>query len=168
MQGDSAIRRDLKNAGFVEMWSDMNLTYGGMWVRPEERSHDQVPNYYDVIEITDLDSACGADGQVLVTSRSTSFDYAHKGELKSAVASHGGEETIKRVAREDKAGARLLLAAWLAEYGIADPNGYGDGCFVATIDREAHKGAREPWEATVNGWGWAAFRRAVQEAIEAS
>lgn len=165
MATQESIRALLKANGYEEMWGDVDLLYGATFLKASDTEPAGAAGWYDVIEIVDLDSACGADGQVMVTSRNTSFDYAHGKDLKRAVDCHGGLETLKHVARENKSDARKLLAVWLHGYGIADPNGYGDSDFVATVDREAHKHAKEPWESNVQGWGMAALERAVEEAI---
>lgn len=160
----TTIREELEAARFEELWADVNLEYGGMFIREGDKLGD-VAEYYDVITITDLASACGADGQIMVESRNTSYSYARGNALKSAVNCCGGVESLKATARIDKRAARLMLAGWLVEYGISDPNGYGDGAFIATLDYDAEENASESWSSNVEGEGDAAFLKAIQEAI---
>jgi hypothetical protein len=147
------IRKDLENAGFVEVWADVDLAYGGIFIRDER--------YFDVIRITDLASACGADGQVLVEALTTAFPI-DKHQLASVLSSQGYDS----LTHIDKEYRRVVLASAMVEYGLYDPQGYGQSYFVAILDRSDYNDAREKWEVNVKGWGMAAFRRAVGAAID--
>ena len=143
------------------MRADVSLQYGGMFIRDEQ-------DYFDVIKITDLASACGADGQVMVEALVTSFDYLNKGELKSMLDFSDCKRVLTRkdIGKADK---RLLLAAEMISYGIYDlaTSYHGPQTpFVAILDRAGHRDSREKWEVNVRGWGQAAFRRAVNLAID--
>ena len=152
------IRKDLEKAGFVEVMADVNLEYGGVFMR----DHD----WFDVIRITGLDSACGADGQILVEALTTSFDYVRGKAQWQSILSFSDAKRYLTQSHISKADKRLLLAEAIVSYGIYDPASYSQSYFVAILDRKAHKDAREPWEANVKGWGYAAFRRAVNMAID--
>ena len=49
---------------------DINLEYGGTFIDLSEWKHD----YVNIVEVTDLDSACGFRGAILVESKSVGID----------------------------------------------------------------------------------------------
>jgi hypothetical protein len=51
------------NPDWTEVYSDVDITQGAMWIK-------DYGGYADILEVTDLDSACGAVGRVLVTEGS--------------------------------------------------------------------------------------------------
>lgn len=50
---------------------DVSLEYGGLFVNLDNVRH----GYADVVEVTDLDSACGAAGMVLIEKGSVCLDF---------------------------------------------------------------------------------------------
>lgn len=157
------IRKDLESAGFVEVYADVDLEYGGIFIKDEKY-------WFDVIRITDLVSACGADGQIMVEALTTDFDQLDKNKLKS-VLSFTDSKRLLTSKYVTKAYKRLLLAADMVGYGLYDPvdNPYHgpNTPFIAILDRVDYRESREKWEVNVKGWGQAAFRRAVNHAIDA-
>lgn len=179
MTTDKQIINYLKAEGYTPMFYDVgDLSYGGVFVKPDEYEEHNCPVSFDIIEITDLDGVCGASGQVLVQAKSTSFDFdsAQHGGMVKALDCCGDRDTLKAVAREDKRQAQLMLAVALDSYGISDPRGYGNGGIVAIVDRDSYNTVKgkhdEDWAKeddnsceVVEGWGKAALLRAVRRAV---
>lgn len=163
------IRKDLEKAGFVELCADIDLAYGGTFYR------EDYPNEFTVIQITDLDSATGADGQIMVETLYTSFDLLDSGNMRSVTDCSGVTEWLKSKEWDREAKRAILLEAMIG-YGLYDlAQDYAHGQlgvarYVAILDREMYKwnNPRDRWDVNVKGWGMTAFRRAVNMAIDAS
>ena len=161
MANEKSIEKILQQNSFEFVTGDLDLLYGRTYVRDNGDS-------FDIIEIVDLDSACGADGQIMVQARVTSFDYVDAKQHKSVQESHDTSSWLPDLARKDKNAARLAYAESIASYGIVDPAGYSASHFVAVFDRSYEKDARERWTSNrVFGWGYAAILRAVENATAA-
>ena len=52
-----------KEPEWVEVFADVNILYGAMWIKDHG-------DWADIVEVTDLDGACGAADRVLVTEGS--------------------------------------------------------------------------------------------------
>lgn len=131
-------RVDLRAADFIETGGDVNLFYGGTFVRPEIVTSG-APHYADVIEIVDLDSACGASGVNLIELKTVSLEFKRDQslihELKRALETCG--QTRRDIAEIAKThGARTAyahIAALLADYGACDT----DQSWLAVTDTGA-------------------------------
>lgn len=159
MSNEKGVRRLLEREGFIDVMSDVDLSYGGTFARDNG-------DYFDIIEIVDLDSASGAEGQILVSAKTVSFDYLSPSDHKSVQSCCDTKSYLPDIVRRaGKAIARLVYAVDIASYGKYDPAGNCASWFVAVLDREAFNDSREKWGNRVNGWGWAAVTRAIENAI---
>jgi len=94
---------------------DVSISYGGLFVR-------DCGHYFDVVEVTDLDSACGADGLVLVETGSTSHEYYSRAEIRNAMRSCNGDDwrSLYRLGNLTREQSRLRVAEVLWQYGHKD------------------------------------------------
>lgn len=166
MANTKSIIRLLERNGFAEVCSDHSYPLQGTFVREVESAPY---NVFDVIVATDLEGACGADGQVLVEAYSTCFDFARgREDWLNILSCMDTKSYLPGIAKKDRRIARLILASDFVQYGKSDPAGYGQSWWVAVSDREWEKDAREKWENNrVYGWGYAAIQRAVENCIAA-
>lgn len=178
-------RADLKAAGFIEMCADVDLTYGGTFIRPVSYSiaDDRWPDYFDVIEITDLDGACGASGITMVELKTVSVNFTDPGDRRnylSALECHGlSKRDIADIAKQQngKRKAQCEIAYLLQSYGsntdtrqtwlaVTDPD-------AAHTSREAQSWIRrsrqtQSFETVIPDHGKAALSLAINAAISAA
>ena len=162
----------LEREGYIEVYSDYSYPLQGTWIREVDGPPD---NVFDVIQVTDLGNACGADGQTLVEAKSLSFGFARNrsdwlglfSSMDTKRKDSNGENWLATIARDDKSLARLLLAYDFVHYGLSDPAGHGQSWWVAINDRIDEKEyAREHWTSNrVYGWGYTAIKRALDNAL---
>lgn len=84
---------------------DLNLKYGGMYIRLES-------DYADIVRVTDLDSGCGFTGAVMI-EHLTTFDFDNPKKMASA-----GECCGVDLFNSDT----LTRAICFVEYGYSDPD----------------------------------------------
>ena len=164
----NGIEKYLTAEGFAMVTGDVNLEYGQTWVREYE-----LEAVFDVVEICDLDSAAGCEGQLLVTARQTWLPCAlepGRNRWLGILQCCDVKSWLPSIAKHDKQLARLAMAEACASYGWSDPAGYGIHEFVA-LDWEPHYHPEnctlfdEQEKYTVKGFGWAAVLRAIENAI---
>jgi hypothetical protein len=82
---------------------DVSLTNGGTFVR--DQGH-----HFDVVEVVDIDSGCGARGMVLIDVGNTYFD---RKQIRAAVED-AGDRSIYKLGRTTRAQSRLMVgyALW--------------------------------------------------------
>jgi hypothetical protein len=95
---------------FVEMYCDVDMRYGGLWIK-------DCGDYAEWVEVTDLDSATGTSGLILVESGSVGF-YARdlrdmRSMLKGALSCCSDRRNM--LAAETRQWRRLM--AWEALHG---------------------------------------------------
>jgi len=160
----------LRNEGFTMTTGDINLEFGQTWVR--ECDYDR--GIFDVVEIVDVDSAAGCDGQILVTARQTWMPNAlepGRDTWMDILQCCDIKSWLPAIAKHNKGFARLVMAGECVSYGWSDPAGYGIHEFVAIADHDVHWHPEEytlfdeQQRYTVKGYGWAAVYRAVVNAI---
>ena len=158
MKQSDLIRRQLRREGFEEVWGDVDLVYGGTFAK-------DYGGWIDVIRIQDIGNTTDdAEDLLLVESRNMSFKWDwHRKDWCKAI--DGMDVTYLRGKR---ALARLVVAASAVEYGISDPNGYGNGAFICSMTKSGRVNLPnwDKYAEPVSGWGYAALRRAIQEAID--
>lgn len=66
---------------------DINLEYGGYYYRYDVNDKG-FPYYAEIVRITDLDSATGANGLTLI-EKLTTFDYSNKKKIKDSLSCIG-------------------------------------------------------------------------------
>lgn len=126
-------------------FGDVNLKYGGYFYRYDVNDKG-FPYYTDIIRVTDLDSACGADGLVMI-EKLTTFNYGNKARVKSALSCIGFDLADLR-GRGKSTILDIITDAFLA-YGYYDPAGdyrRGDITVLVTAD---YTGNKKSWD----GWG---------------
>jgi len=143
-------RADLASADFNEVCADVNLEYGGTFVRPEIMPFpDQSPHYAGIIEITDLAGACGASGLNLIELKSVSLEFKRDQtlikELDRALETMGQtRRSIADIARNaGKNHAYAYIAFALASYGAATDV---EQSWLAVTDADAAHGSREAYQ----------------------
>lgn len=143
-------RADLTAADFFEVCADVNLEYGGTFIRPVSytTNENRFPDYFDLIEIVDLDSACGASGVNLVELKSVSIDFTRPDERRnyqSALDCHGmSKRDVADLARSaGKRAAQCMIAYILASYGS---NTDTENAWIAITDPSAAHGSREAYQ----------------------
>lgn len=100
-----------------EYVGDVNLEYGGYFYR-HDLNDLGFPDYTDVIRVTDLDSATGANGLTMVEFLTT-FDHGNKERVKSALSCIGYDiADLRKMGKESI--IALITDAFLA-YGYYDP-----------------------------------------------
>ena len=104
-----------RDPAWQEAYADVNITYGGLWIK-------DYGDYADVLEVTDIDSATGAPGRVLVDIGSVGFYTRSASDavkrLRSALSSAGcGADALLGMTGNER-----RLAAWEAmwNYGLGD------------------------------------------------
>ena len=94
---------------------DMNAQYGGIWIRHHG-------DYCDAVEITDLDSACGFDGAVMIERLSSGlYDRKlsdRKKALKQALDCYGW--TISDLPKGNRQATRAAIWEAMIRYGYCD------------------------------------------------
>lgn len=137
-------------ATYEVLFRDADLLYGGAAVRDEG-------DYASVLEVTDLDSAAGATGRVLVEVRSVGL-YSRSireevDRLREALESCGGGVPLHlRIASRDA--RRMHAWSALASYGAGDVD---RSVIIQTEEHEHHEfcpsDCRDGWppEVTVDG-----------------
>lgn len=123
-------------------FGDINAEHGGKWIRDRGE-------YADIYEITDLDSAMGFDGAVMIERKSVGF-YSrslaeNKRRLKSALGSWG--LSVSMIPNQIKGRAKQRAVIWeaMSEYG------YGDSEVIETLQLRA--------DGPMGFEGWKADRR---------
>jgi hypothetical protein len=96
---------------------DVDLEYGGYFYRHDLNALG-FPDYTDVIRVTDLDSATGANGLTLVEFLST-FDFSDKKKVKSALSCLGYTPADLRKMGKNTI-LEMITEAYLS-YGYYDP-----------------------------------------------
>lgn len=118
---------------------DGNAAYGGLWIR-------HYGDYCDAIEITDLDSACGFTGAVMIERRSAGLRRSladNRERIKHALETCGWTiRDMPEVARTKEAKRALIWEA-LIRYG------YGDTDTLETLQLEPDgpMQSRDGWKA---------------------
>lgn len=113
---------------FVECYADVDVRYGGVWIK-------DCGDYAEWVEVTDLDSATGTTGMVLVESGSVSFYSRDLHEIRSmldrALSCCGDRKLLLETS--DRKWKRLM--AWEALHGYK--RGDIDQSVIVLTDREA-------------------------------
>ncbi|MHB9081678.1 MAG: hypothetical protein ACYC3X_29780 [Pirellulaceae bacterium] len=157
-----SIRYNLENVDYdtdltaYRYMGDINLTCGGMFVNLENWGY----GYADVVEVTDLASACGCVGQLLLVEHKTvlteRWSKQGHGEIvsywdnwKSALSCCG--PTPRDLLTLDLEGKRWALVSALSGYGRYDQDDSWDGycspaCMVVAL------GTREETPDDQDGW----------------
>jgi hypothetical protein len=95
---------------FVELYCDVDIRYGGLWIK-------DCGDYAEWVEVTDLDSATGTSGLILVASGSVGFYARDLADMRSvldgALNCCGYRRNL--LAAETREWRRLM--AWEALYG---------------------------------------------------
>jgi hypothetical protein len=98
----------------TQPWSylgDVNLEHGGVYCKLDPS--DLKYGYANCVEVTDLDSACGANGMCLIEVGTVNFDYKR---IRKAAAACGWLTPGHRVARPHRRAA--LIEAVKSYYGM--------------------------------------------------
>lgn len=175
-------RLDLIAADFIEVCADVNLEYGGTFIHPVSYSiaDDRWPDYFDVIDITDLDGACGASGITMVELKTVSIDFTDPTDRRnylSALDCMGqSKRDVASIAKQSgKRAAQSHIAYILQSYGsntdtrqtwlaVTDPD-------AAHTSREAQSWIRrshQSFETVIPDHGKAALSLAINAAISAA
>ena len=88
---------------------DVNISNGGMFIRIDERE-----KYAEVVRITDLDSACGFTGAVMI-EHLTAFDFSNPKKLENVSNSCGIPLTYSAVMNDFES-----IVEGFIEYGYFD------------------------------------------------
>lgn len=113
---------------------DVNLEYGGTFIKVDLSDWDN--GYLDCVRVTDLDSACGFYGAVMV-ERVTILRRSGK-EGRRALACCGQVHAARNWPKRDRASVVAWFAECLLSYGHYDPAGdymNGDN-FVFQLERD--------------------------------
>src|SRR5437660_10851021 len=92
---------------------DINLMHGGTFIRDEG-------HYFDFVEVTDLASACGADGLIEIQSGSTSHESRTREEITTALKSCGPGDDFRsayKLGQTNRQTSRLMVADTPGSYG---------------------------------------------------
>lgn len=95
---------------------DVNLEYGGIFVKVD--LDDYHNGYLSATVVTDLDSACGATGMVLIEQKVALVDHKR---IMEAIRSCGFE--VADLLRMESETALCAIAEMLISYGHSDPGG---------------------------------------------
>ena len=161
MNAREKLLRYMEQQGYTWL-GDESIWYGGYFVR------DEGYNCFHLIEIIDLDGAAGADNLVLVRALGTSFEYLDGQRWRDVINCDDLRRWLPRIAKEDKALARLILAEEIARYGIADPcppAWWEPDSLLVHPERPSADDDYKGWTGdaeVVEGWGWAALQRALE------
>lgn len=112
---------------------DVSLVYGGIYVRVTPWG------YADVVEVTDLDSACGFEGAVLIEKGSANLPSSLK-VIRAVMASCGWTQGRRSLPKEAR---RAMLFECLWRYGHRDV----DESEVVQTEEGAPMENREGWKA---------------------
>lgn len=92
---------------------DVSINYGGTYIR--DRGY-----WFDVVEVIDLASACGADNMVLVETGNTFAGWRNREEIRHALDSEGYEDDMYKLGATTREQSRLRIAYALWSYGHKD------------------------------------------------
>jgi hypothetical protein len=100
---------------------DINLEYGGNFMQFDEWKH----GYVNCVEITDLDSACGARGMILIEERTIIVDMPEKhasalSVIGASILPNGDIDDNGRIIKKNTHAWRWCLAYALNAYGLHD------------------------------------------------
>lgn len=116
------------------VWGDVDIHYGGMWIKDHG-------DYADTIELTDLDSATGTRGMVMLEFGSVGlYGRTLRDNVERLKNAFQDGVSLRGVNREN---ARLLAWAYMKQYGYGDNENYE----VIRTDPEAPL-KQDGWEAT--------------------
>lgn len=161
------------DAEWVKWYSDVNIRFGALWLRDHG-------DYADVLEVTDLESAAGAAGAVLIERGSVGlYGYPRSiskqvSRVREALESCGAGV---QAWREIEEGKYKRLAAWAALWSY----GAGDREYSDTViddedswrERDGQAYWSEPIAATVDGeaglreYIWRKYGVPVNEEVQA-
>jgi hypothetical protein len=95
---------------------DVSISYGGLFIRDER-------HYFDVVEVSDLASACGADGLTLIESGDTGTDGRKRTEITNMLRSAGPGNDFRKLyklGRMTRQASRAMIAETMWRYGSRD------------------------------------------------
>ncbi len=149
---------ELENAEPVEVYRDC---YDSVYIVPDELY------YYSAVRTTDLDSASGAEGLVLVELR-TIIPPRDRTEYRSILSPFG--KSFREMLELPRRERRIELAYLCLEYGQSDPYNqlYEPSEFVIVVDPEADRRTWDGWTDLITdeyGEGEEAFENALNEAL---
>ena len=116
---------------------DINAAYGGMWLR-------HYGDYCDAIEITDLDSATGFTGAVMIERKGASLPgklRTAKATIKSALSVYGWSIGNLRGMRPSE--RRTLTWQAMLAYGYGDT----DTLEILQLEPDGPMQSRDGWKA---------------------
>ena len=130
--------------GQWEYMGDVNLEYGGLFVKLPEDGDDWI----EVCEVVDLDSATGADGLVLI-ERKTVYGIFDKDKIESTLQCCG--ETVKSFRGMSKTAIMIELAYTFNSYGYVDQDdgwaNYRMPSYLCIVGQD-YGGNKQSWD----GW----------------
>lgn len=129
-----------------EYFGDVDIEQGGYYYRHDLNSNG-FPYYTDVIRVTDLDGATGADGLTLIEQLST-FGFDNKSRVASALSCCGWDVSFLRGKGKETILA-ILVDAFLS-YGYYDPAGdmYHPDYWIVVNDSYGALSDKRGWD----GW----------------
>jgi len=115
------------SVNFVEAYADVDIRYGGLWIK-------DCGDYAEWVEITDLDSATGTRGLVMVESGSVGFYARDLGDMRSLLDGALNCCGDRKALLEAPGGCEKRLMAWEALHGYK--RGDVDRCTIIRTDAD--------------------------------
>ena len=122
---------------------DIDPYRGGKWIKVHSKYKRDF--WADLVEVTDLESATGADGLIMIEYK-TVYGFTEKDKVRSALSSCGMKLADLRSKGKDT--ILLFLADALSNYGYTDPANRWPKHHIEVLVTQSYDGDRASW----NGW----------------